>query len=137
MQSIESSFVSPICCVHWLGLLLAEGQMWPHHQIQLGWWDINKKLMEHNSVIWKINLNFSLKKLRFSHLSLVAPVYFCGLAVWHVMFWRSRRMVTGSVESALGEGSQVEVSGIKLLSIICLVNNNMICRFHLKAQISF
>jgi len=31
MQNIDSIFVSPILC-----LLLAEGQMLPHHQIQLG-----------------------------------------------------------------------------------------------------
>jgi radical SAM superfamily enzyme len=43
-------------------------------------------------------------------------------------------MVTETVESALGEESQVEVSGIKFYSIFCLANH-MIKRYYLKAHI--
>ena len=70
MQNIKRIFVSPICCVHWLCLLMAEGLLCPHYQIQLERWDINKKLMAHNTFIWKKSIKISVLKWKYHIFSL-------------------------------------------------------------------
>ena len=58
----------------------------------------------------------------------------CVVLVMFVMFWRSRSMVTESVQSALEVEVKVEVSRITFYCIFCLVNH-MTSRCHQKADI--